>query len=123
VEGEEGMNTIRTLMDNLRRNTPARFAGQAVLYKKDYLEGTTLDMKGGRERKDIDLPSSNVIQLLLKDQTLVSARPSGTEPKIKFYASCRSAPGLELSDAKQEVDRKIAHVREEFESLTKGVAG
>jgi phosphoglucomutase len=122
VEGEEGMNAIKALMDRLRRDTPKSFAGRTVLYKKDYLEGTTLEVKTGLKKKDIDLPASNVIQLSLEDETVISARPSGTEPKIKFYASCRSGRGLELAAAKQEVDRKIARVREELEALTMGVA-
>ncbi|MEJ2663277.1 MAG: phospho-sugar mutase [Spirochaetia bacterium] len=123
VHGQEGMNAIRSLMDRLRKTTPEYFAGKKVVVKKDYLEGTTLAVSNGRTSKDIDLPASNVIQFVLEDDTVISARPSGTEPKIKFYASCRSGRGMELPQAMQEVERKITRVREELHSLTEGVAG
>ena len=66
----------------------------------------------GSTAKDIDLPSSNVLQFILDDEAIVSARPSGTEPKIKFYASVSSAPGTELARARAEAGDEIAAITE-----------
>ena len=57
---------------------------------RDYAAQTVIDPRDGTERK-LDLPSSNVVQLVTENQTVVTARPSGTEPKIKFYFSVRQA--------------------------------
>ncbi len=117
-QGESGMRTMQTLMDTLRTTTPKLFAGIPVVSKKDYLEGTTLDCLTGQKLKNIDLPASNVIQLILEDHTIISARPSGTEPKIKFYASCRTQPGIDLDTARTNVKQKIARVSQQLQVLT-----
>jgi phosphoglucomutase len=113
-QGESGMRTIEKLMDSLRTETPQIFAGIKVMSKKDYEDGTTIDCTTGKLEKNIDLPASNVIQLILEDDTVISARPSGTEPKIKFYASCCGRPGADLSQARKNVKQKIARVSQEL---------
>ena len=106
-KGETGLATMARLMERLRTDPPVDFAGQKVVTVKDYTKGTTTDITTGTVEKDIDLPSSNALQFLLADGSQVTARPSGTEPKIKFYLSCRGPAGAPLEDATPAVQRKI----------------
>lgn len=116
-KGEAGLNTMKSLMEKIRNNPPKVFAGQDVQCFKDYREGTTTYTKDNVTSKDIDLPSSNVVQFILADRSVITARPSGTEPKIKFYASCSSNPGEDLTKAQTLVRQKIAAIREALNQL------
>jgi phosphoglucomutase len=119
-KGESGLNTMKALMEQLRKDPPATFAGQAISMVKDYRDGTTFYVSMKERKKDIALPSSNVIQFLLSDNSIVTARPSGTEPKIKFYASCRCNPGEQLETGKTIVKQKIASIRNALNSMING---
>lgn len=114
-KGQQGLETMARLMDSLRNNPPAAFAGRNVISLKDYRSGTTFLLNERSSQKDIALPSSNVLQFFLVDGSVITARPSGTEPKIKFYVSCRSAAGTALDVAIGEVKNAIdsigAHIR------------
>jgi phosphoglucomutase len=92
-KGQSGLETMKAFMAGLRKSPP-REVGLPVAKTIDYLPGT-------------ELPSSDVVQFVLTDGSTVTVRPSGTEPKIKFYASCRSAQGLKLEQAQAEVDAKL----------------
>ena len=116
-KGSEGQKAMQKLMENLRKDPPKEIGRQEVLYIKDYLEKTTTNMQQGSTKKDIDLPSSNVLQFILKDSSIVSVRPSGTEPKIKFYASCPSRSKLELNEAKKIVSAKIAAIKDDINRM------
>ncbi|HEX2959310.1 MAG TPA: phospho-sugar mutase [Chitinispirillaceae bacterium] len=116
-KGESGLNTMKVLMEKLRKDPPATFASQAVSMVKDYRDGTTLHVSKKERKKNIDLPSSNVIQFILADESVVTARPSGTEPKIKFYASCRSNPADSLENGKKIVKQKILSIRNALNTL------
>lgn len=116
-EGQEGKQKITGIMEGLRKDRPERFAEREIVQIRDYLESKTFDLKGGTETS-IELPESNVIQFFLDDESIVSIRPSGTEPKIKFYASCRTAPGVELDEAKKTVNAKLDKIRRDLEALT-----
>lgn len=123
--GESGIRKMSALMDSMRSKPPASFGGSAVVAVKDYEKGTTTPMEGGvpgRPEKDIDLPTSNVLQFYLADGGIVTARPSGTEPKIKFYASCCSKPGVPLSEAERVVDAEIARIEQEIDRIMASVA-
>jgi phosphoglucomutase len=61
--------------------------------------------------RDIDLPAADVVQFYLEDGSVVTVRPSGTEPKIKFYASCHSPAGLPLDSAKEQVLKTVGIIR------------
>lgn len=87
LKGMDGSEKIKSIMENLRNNTPKLVAGLEVIKVKDYEEKIEKDNNGNI--KPISLPAANVIQLVLKDNSMVSIRPSGTEPKIKFYFSSR----------------------------------
>lgn len=106
-KGEAGLGKMNELMENLRKNPPEVFAGQPLQLIKDFKNGSTFHVKDKRYSNDINLPSSNVLQFVLEDESIVTARPSGTEPKIKFYASCKSQPGTSLDIAIPQVKSKI----------------
>ncbi len=110
--GQRGAQTIVDLMKQLRESSPDTIAGVPVRLIKDYKARTTMDRQRGTTAQDIDLPASNVLQFILEDETVISARPSGTEPKIKFYASVSSAPGEPLDVAGREVRAELQAIRE-----------
>lgn len=84
MEGIEGLDKIKSIMDNIRKNPPTIFGGKNVLAVRDYKTSVRTDVKTG-ETKKITLPESNVIYLELEDGNNFIIRPSGTEPKIKLY--------------------------------------
>jgi phosphoglucomutase len=116
-KGETGIKAMAGLMDGLRTTPPATFAGQKVVAIKDYRDGTVMETASRTRKKSIELPSSNVLQFILCDGGIISARPSGTEPKIKFYVSCRDKAGAALDTAKKNVAAKIAAVRRDVDRL------
>jgi phosphoglucomutase len=116
-KGADGFTKMAALMDRLRTDIPETWGSVATTVIKDYLEGTTVHLGESGSKKDITLPSSNVLQFYLEDDTIITIRPSGTEPKIKFYASCRSKPGEELEAARDSVGGKIERISEEVQNL------
>ncbi|MDR2693675.1 MAG: phospho-sugar mutase [Chitinispirillales bacterium] len=116
-KGESGLNAMKALMERLRKSPPMLFAGKKVVSVKDYLTGITIDPATGKQNKNIDLPSSNVLQFILEDGSVVTARPSGTEPKIKFYISCRTEKGMDLGEAEKSADTKIKAITEELNEI------
>lgn len=84
-KGLKGSEEIREMMDNFRNNPPSKLANSKVTKIIDYLNGFKIGTDGKKEA--INFPKSNVLQYLTEDGTKVSIRPSGTEPKIKFYFS------------------------------------
>ncbi|MDZ7740387.1 MAG: phospho-sugar mutase [Bacteroidota bacterium] len=83
-KGKVGAEEIQEMMENFRENPPENINGSKVIMIKDYLKGISIDLVAGKE-SEIKLPKSNVLQFFTKDGTKISMRPSGTEPKIKFY--------------------------------------
>lgn len=118
-EGMAGLETMRSLMQQLRTTPPAQIGGMAVDCMKDYSNGTTTTLSSGSVENNIDLPASNVLQFILEDGSIVTARPSGTEPKIKFYTSCCSKPGVALEQAQKQVSAKIAAIMGQLKGLVK----
>ena len=100
-KGEQGLKLMKALMDNFRSMPPHLLGGEEVLKIKDYLDGTITSFSHGSLSKSqgINLPSSNVLQFILSNGSIVSVRPSGTEPKVKFYISCHTRPRLKKSEA------------------------
>jgi len=115
-KGMAGKAVMDGLMSRLRENTPVEIGGIKVSKVKDYRESTTTDVQSGKTEKDIELPASNVLQFILSDGSIVTARPSGTEPKIKFYASCRGTAGAELGEARREVGRRLDEIQKTIDS-------
>ena len=91
-KGKSGADEIKEMMKSLRQNPPSELAGTKVTKLLDYSSQEGKDLISG-ETTPIDLPSSNVLQFLTEDGSKISARPSGTEPKIKFYFSVKGSLG------------------------------
>ncbi|MCS5489566.1 phospho-sugar mutase [Algoriphagus limi] len=95
-KGKDGAEQIQALMMDFRQNPPKSMNGIPVAKIVDVKEGTILDVKSG-EKELLGLEHSNVMQFYLEDGSKISARPSGTEPKIKYYFSV-NAPLENISD-------------------------
>ena len=95
LKGIEGLNKIQEILDTLRNNTPVKFGKYKVLSARDYKLDTIKDLATG-EVKPTGLPSSNVLYYDLEDEAWLCVRPSGTEPKVKFYYGVK---GTSLEDA------------------------
>ncbi len=85
-KGKTGAEDIKAMMEKFRNNPPATLGGSKIETLKDYKLGVQTDLKTGAKTA-LDLPKSDVLQFITEDGSIVSARPSGTEPKIKFYCS------------------------------------
>ena len=119
-KGQSGVAVMGALMARLRTTPPASLGPAHIVSVKDYKDGTVLNTKTGVRAKSIALPSSNVLQFVCDDGSVVTARPSGTEPKIKFYASCRGESGMPLAKARVAVATKIEAIRAGITSLLDG---
>src|SRR6478752_4801564 len=110
-KGKSGAEEIQQMMKDLRNNPPKVVAGSALIQLKDYQAQTIKDLKTGKEIST-NLPKENVLQFLTEDGTLVSARPSGTEPKIKFYISVNTplSKKEDYDKVNIELDKKIESV-------------
>jgi phosphoglucomutase len=89
-KGISGAEEIRKIMERFRENPPMLINDSKVVLIKDYQSGIAREIKTGIE-KNIALPKSNVLQFFLEDGSKISVRPSGTEPKIKFYFGVKAA--------------------------------
>ncbi|MDD5673108.1 MAG: phospho-sugar mutase [Chitinivibrionales bacterium] len=118
-KGEKGLQTIQNLMVRLRAQPPREIGGLSVEKIKDYLAGTTHSLIADTTLHDIHLPRSNVLQFILTDGSIISVRPSGTEPKIKFYASCCSEGGVVLAEAVPIVHEKALRITAGLDALIK----
>ncbi len=107
-KGKTGAEEIQEMMAGYRSNPPKTIAGSEVLKIYDYKESTVLDLKTG-EKSPIHLDKSNVLQFLTADGSKISARPSGTEPKIKFYFSVNESlsQASDYSKIEKKLDEKI----------------
>jgi len=116
-EGESGLAAMKRLMERLRTRPPSTMAGSDVVCVRDYLSGQALSLPDGVATRIEGFPPSNVLQFILKNGSIITARPSGTEPKVKFYASCRSEPGLAVQKAREIVDRMVDQITGELNRL------
>ena len=103
-KGKTGAEEIKAMMEKFRNNPPATLGGAKVVTLKDYELGTETDLLSGEKTK-LELPKSDVLQFITADGSIVSARPSGTEPKIKFYCSV-NAP-LKDKESFKETDARL----------------
>ncbi len=83
-KGKSGAEEIEAMMKEFRNNPPEKLGGSPVIRIADYLNSESTDITRNMTER-IDLPQSNVLQFILKDESKITVRPSGTEPKIKFY--------------------------------------
>lgn len=110
--GKSGADEIKAMMDNFRTTPPTEIAGSKVVSVKDYKTLTETDAEGNVSKLDMPEPS-NVLQWFTADDTKVSVRPSGTEPKIKFYIEVKGEMGCAhcFKGANEAALKKIDAVR------------
>ena len=108
LSGIEGLEKIQSIMETLRANTPKELAGMRVVSARDYKKDVIVDMKTG-ETKPTGLPASNVLYYDLTDDAWLCVRPSGTEPKIKFYYGIKGT-SMADADAKSETVSKALDI-------------
>jgi phosphoglucomutase len=110
-KGKTGAEEIQLMMKNLKENPPKSLGGSNLLKIMDYQRSVEVDVATGVE-SPIHLPKENALQLLTHDGTLISARPSGTEPKIKFYVSANTplASRTEFDATTDKLDAKINQI-------------
>lgn len=113
MKGIEGLQKIQEIMTTLRQNPPAEFAGHKVTTVRDYKLDEITDLATG-EKKPTGLPNSNVLYYELTDDAWVCVRPSGTEPKVKFYYGVK---GTSLADADEKSDAMGKAVLEMVDSM------
>ena len=106
LTGADAMEKAAKMMADLRAVVPATIGGAVVTDVRDYKAGIAKNLATGAETV-IDLPKSNVLEFLLGDKGSVIARPSGTEPKVKFYYT---AVGENKEDAKTLLDAMVAQM-------------
>ena len=114
-KGKEGQEEIAKMMSDYRSDPPRSLGGSPIVVIKDYLNGEALDLANG-SKTPIDMERSNVLQFTTADSTVVSIRPSGTEPKIKFYFGVRAELNdtARFGEAQAELDGKIESIKKEM---------
>lgn len=115
-KGKSGAEEIIAIMKEFRANPPKQLAGSDVVLVKDYADLNMKDMKTGEITK-MDMPTtSNVLQYFTADGTKVSVRPSGTEPKIKFYVEVKAEmkSAADYEKANNEANAKIEQIKKDL---------
>lgn len=114
-KGKEGAEEIKAMMVNFRSNPPKTIGGSKVTLVHDYEMRITTNLQSGKTTP-IEFPKSDVIQLITEDKTRISIRPSGTEPKIKFYFGVRGElkSVAEYKQVIAKLDEKIKGIVEEL---------
>lgn len=115
LKGIDGVAQIQSMMSRLRITPPQTLGGVALAELHDVKAGTCKNMITG-ETTTLPYPSSDVLQFILTDGSKISARPSGTEPKIKFYFSLRKevSSASEIAEAQEELMKKIEVIKSEL---------
>jgi phosphoglucomutase len=117
-KGQQGEQEIKAMMEKFRAQAPSSISGIPVTRMLDYktLTETNLETK---QTKPLNFPNSDVLQFYLEDGSKISVRPSGTEPKIKFYVSVNTAlrsPG-EFDKANAALEAKIKSIEDYLMAL------
>ena len=107
VQGLEGPAKIKALLDGLRKEVPSNFGGIKVALAQDFAVNQQVDSQG--VVSEIGLPTSNVLKYILEDGSWIAVRPSGTEPKIKFYMGVKAA-------TKEEAQEKLVKFQKDLDA-------
>ena len=107
VQGLEGPAKIKALLDGLRKEVPSNFGGIKVALAQDFSVNQQVDAEG--VASEIGLPTSNVLKYILEDGSWIAVRPSGTEPKIKFYMGVKAA-------TQEEAEEKLAKFQKDLDA-------
>jgi phosphoglucomutase len=115
-KGIEGANQIKQMMVDMRENPVAEINGQRVIMVEDYQNSTAKNLLTG-EMENLTIPKSDVLIYYLEDGSKICARPSGTEPKIKFYFSVTTTIDCieEIPEAENDLNQKIAIIISEMQ--------
>ncbi|MBX7051225.1 MAG: phospho-sugar mutase [Flavobacteriales bacterium] len=115
IKGLDGIEKINQMMASLRNSPPKVLGGSPVAIIRDVQSGEQKNMQTGANTK-LDLPASNVLQFILEDGSKISARPSGTEPKIKFYFSMKEPlrSGSEYHVQVEKIESRILRIQQEL---------
>jgi len=115
-KGKTGAEEIKAMMEKFRNNPPVTLGGSKVATLKDYELGVETDLIAN-QKKQLELPKSDVLQFITEDGSIISARPSGTEPKIKFYCSVnaplKDKASFKAADA--ELSAKVKAIMNDLE--------
>lgn len=114
-EGIKGQAEIAQMMEDFRYKTPESIAGERIVKVLDYQSSESKEVESGAITA-IDLPKSNVVQFVTDKGTKITARPSGTEPKIKFYVSVNDklASAEAFKEKKAELEARLASITQEL---------
>lgn len=114
-KGKEGSEEIQRMMESFRANPPKSLGGSNVVKLLDYQLRISTDMQTGK-KENIELPKSNVLQFITAEGSRITVRPSGTEPKIKFYLSVKGSMKnkSEFLEANQKADKQISAIVKEL---------
>ena len=115
--GSSGVDTMKNIMANLRKDGLKSLGGKKVVKIRDVGQQIIYDPANPAAKEKLDLPSSNVLQFFLEGGTVVSARPSGTEPKIKFYVNATVPVDKGLDAAKAEAKELCAAIEKEINAI------
>ena len=107
VQGLEGPAKIKALLDGLRKEVPSNFGGIKVSVAQDFAVNQQVDAEG--VVSEIGLPTSNVLKYILEDGSWIAVRPSGTEPKIKFYMGVKAT-------TQEEAQEKLAKFQKDLDA-------
>ncbi len=116
-EGKAGADEIQNMMKTFRNNPPKILAGAKVVTIKDYMTDEALNLETGSKTK-MGYPQSNVLQFITENGDIISARPSGTEPKIKFYCSVNTK-----MEHKNDYDKLTAKLDDYIEQIMSDLLG
>ncbi len=115
LKGKDGMDSIANIMKTLRKSPPKALANMPISYISDYQQSINFEPLKKQVIGTIDLPESNVLTFHMQDESRITIRPSGTEPKIKIYiGSMKSCENRELSTVKKYVQKKTNKLLDAF---------
>jgi len=112
-KGMNGQEEIKNMMKNFRSNPPKTLANSKIVIIKDYLEQKEINILN-HSTTAILLPKSDVLQFITEDETIISVRPSGTEPKIKFYIGTKAIIKNNFDETDQLLTAKIEHIKSDL---------
>ena len=113
LKGKEGTEKIKGVLNFFRENRPSKIAGITITRVEDYLYGHHFNLLSG-EKISIQLPKSNVIKFHLANDSCFTIRPSGTEPKVKFYFSVKGTSKRQSIEQLKQVEKGVLDIVEDF---------
>lgn len=115
-ESKSGKETLKVLMEKLRKTPPQKIGNSPVNIFEDYASSTQINLKTSKQKK-IDLPKSNVLRFFLEDGSKITIRPSGTEPKIKIYSSVSKKDFSNIEQGIEDCKHQIEQLLKDVDSL------